>query len=259
MHGGQWSAHEAYYCPMRILRLTNSSDLHPGVSPERRSPEVSARWIERATGELVETQVRAIWPTPALPELVERWVVAFEADVVFFRLSSFWVAYESVPLRIERRLKVVGKPLANAGLRLGDRPWLVGRREFKTARRVLTRAIGGDTHFTPGEAADALEGVFRRVLACERALPVVRGTSLILNSAGTSAGLRRSQRRVAELNALVEASCQRLRIPFSPEESGPVVSTTRLVDDLHDSALAHQRLGEAEGRAIAEAWLATRP
>ena len=243
---------------MKILRLTNSSDLHPGVPPELRSPAVSERVFEAATGERAESMVRAIWPTPALPEIVDRWLESYQPDVVFFRLSSFWVAYESVPLRIERRLGALGRPLANAGLRVGDRPWLIERRAYKAARTAMIRTIGGDTHFTPGEVGETLDAVFRRIVAHESILVVVRGTSLILNSPGTAAGLRRSKRRIGEMNALVEAACERLHIPFVPEEPTDDVSATRLDDDLHDSAQAHEQLGQAEGRLIADAWLSAR-
>jgi hypothetical protein len=240
---------------MRILRLTNSSDSHPGVPEEQRSPAVAARIITELTGEPVETMQRGAWPTPGLAKVVERWMDDFQPDVVFFRLSSYWVAYESVPLRIERKLGAIGRPVARAGLHIGDRPWLVEHRTFKEARKLIARTIGGDTNFTPGQAGDSLDAVFRAIAAREGPLAVVRGTSLILNSTGTAACLRRSKRRISELNALVEASCERLHIPFEPEPPANAVSTTRLDDDLHDSAIAHQQLGEAEGKLIAGAWL----
>lgn len=241
---------------MRILRLTNSSDLHPGVPESERSTGVSGHLIEESTGEEVESLVKAIWPTKKLPPAVERWMDSFQPDVVFFRLSSYWVAYESVPLRVERRLGWLGKPIARAGVRVGEQPWIVQRRAFKWFRAWLLRMIGGDTHFTPQQVAEVLDEVFAKVVARESIVPVVRGTSLIVNSPRTRAGLRRSQRRVAELNALVEASCKRHRIPFVPEAPANTVSETRLQDDLHDSAAAHRKLGEEEAAAILEEWQA---
>jgi hypothetical protein len=241
---------------MKILRLTNSSDLHPGVPENERSTAVSGRLIEDSTGEHVESLVKAIWPTKELPPAVDRWMDSFQPDVVFFRLSSYWVAYESVPLRVERRLGRIGKPLARAGVRVGEQPWVVQRRGFKWFRTWLLRTIGGDTHFTPKQVAEVLDEVFAKVAARESIVSVVRGTSLIVNSPGTNAGLRRSLRRVAELNALVEASCRRHRIPFVPEAPSNTVSETRLEDDLHDSAVAHRKLGEEEAEAILAAWKA---
>ncbi|MEP6872146.1 MAG: hypothetical protein ABI939_09910, partial [Anaerolineaceae bacterium] len=147
---------------MRILRLTNSSDLHAGVAPELRASSVMERVVGEATGETVESMVRAIWPTPGLPDRVGRWIESYKPDVVFLRATSFWCTYESVPLRIERRLGRLGKPVARTGLRLGDRTWLVERRSFKLARQAVVRTIGGDPHFTPEQASGVVAEVLRR-------------------------------------------------------------------------------------------------
>jgi hypothetical protein len=215
---------------------------------------VAARIIERELGVKVESEVRGMWPRASLPEAVEKWMNAFEPDVVFFRLSSFWVAYESVPVKLERRLGRFGKRVSRAGIKVGEHPWVVRQRGYKWMRTWLLRIIGGETHFTPQQVANVLDEVFAKVVADESIVPVVRGTSLILNSPGTKRGLARSQRRVAELNALVEAACKRHRIPFIPEAPSTNVSETRLEDDLHDSAAAHRKLGEEEAAAILDAW-----
>lgn len=243
---------------MKVLRLTNSSDVHPGVPEELRAPAVAARYIEQATGEPVETIQKALWPTPAFPDVLERWMDQYSPDVVLFRLSSFWVAYESTPLRVGNRLGRIGKPVTTAGLRIGDRPWLVERRAFKVARKGVVRVIGGDTYFTVEAAADVLDECFRRIVARESVLPVVRGTGLILNSSGSKAGRKRSVTRVGELNRRVMASCERYRVPFSPEVVSQAESTTRQADELHDAGDAHAVIGEAEGRLIVEAWQAVR-
>lgn len=239
---------------MKVLRLTNSSDVHPGVPEELRAPAVAARFIEKATGEPVETIQKALWPTASFPDVLERWMEQFSPDVILFRLSSYWVAYESTPLRVGNKLGRFGKPVTNAGTKIGDRPWLVERRAFKAARKGVVRVVGGDTYFSPEEAGEVLEECFRRIVSRESVLPVVRGTGLILNSSGSKAGRRRSIGRVAELNRRVIAGCERYRIPFSPEEVSDAESTTRQADELHDAADAHQVIGEAEGKLIVEAW-----
>lgn len=243
---------------MKILRLTNSSDVHGGVPEELRAPAVAARFIEEATGEQVETIQRGLWPTESFPAVIDRWMDQFEPDVILFRLSSFWVAYESVPLRIGNRLGRIGKPVTTAGIRIGDRPWLVERRAFKAARKAIVRTVGGDTYFTPVAAAGVLDEVFRRIVARESVIPVVRGTGLILNSGGSKKGLGRSKARVAELNRLTIAACERYHIPFSPEETTETESTSRQADELHDSADAHAKIGRAEGQLIVDAWQAGR-
>lgn len=243
---------------MKILRLTNSSDVHPGVAEEFRAPAVAARFVENATGEPVETIQKALWPTPAFPAVLERWMDQYSPDVILFRLSSYWVAYESTPLRIGNRLGRLGNPVTTAGTKIGDRPWLVERRAFKAARKGIVRVVGGDTYFTPLATAEVLEDCFRLIVARESVLPVVRGTGLILNSSGSKGGRRRSHTRVAELNRLVIAACERYRIPFSPEEVSEAESTTRQADELHDAADAHAVIGEAEGKLIVDAWELTR-
>lgn len=243
---------------MKVLRLTNSSDVHGGVPEDLRAPAVAARVIEREIGETVETIQKALWPTETFPAVIDRWMDQYSPDVILFRLSSFWVAYESVPLRIGNRLGRIGKPITTAGIRIGDRPWLVERRAFKATRRMVARTVGGDTYFTPQQATGVLEEVFRRIVARESVMPVVRGTGLVLNSAGTESGLARSRARVGELNRLTMAACERYHIPFSAEETSQAQSKNRQADELHDSAEAHATIGLAEGKLIADAWLAGR-
>lgn len=243
---------------MRILRLTNSSDTHSGVVAELRAPAVTERVVGLATGEHTETMIRAIWPTADLPGRVDRWIEAFQPDIVFVRATSFWCTYESVPLRLEHRLGRVGKPLAGAGLRLGDRPWLIDRRAFKLARLAVLRTIGGDPHFTPRQVSSVLGEVLRRAISRESTIAVVRGPAQFHNSAGTRAGFRRAQTRLRELDALTAETCRRLHIRYISAAGTNDGPSFRLGDDLHDTEAAHRIMGELEGGVIAEEWLAAR-
>jgi hypothetical protein len=238
---------------VKILRLTNSSDLHPGVAEELRAPAVAARMIASELGEPIETFQKAAWPTPALAGVVARWLDEYEPDVVFVRLSSFWVAYESTPLRVSRRLGRIGEPVSNAGLRIGKHPRLVENGAFKAARRAVVRTVGGDTYFTPAEASAEMHRMLAAVVAHESIVPVVRGTGLILNSSGSAAGLQRSIRRVTDLNAGVAAACAAHRVTFVPEAIDSALSTSRLDDEVHDGPEAHERLGRDDARAILSA------
>ena len=241
---------------MRILRLTNSTDTHSGVAPEMRATAVVERVVSAAIGEAVESMVRPIWPTPDLPSHVDRWIESFQPDVVFLRAASFWCTYESVPLRIERRMGRFGKPFATAGLRLGDRPWLVNRGSFKFARQAVVRAIGGEPHFTPEQASGVVAEVLRRAVARESTVAVVRGPAQFHNSAGTRAGYRRAQARLRSLDALTAEACRRLHVRYIPAAGTNDGRAYRLEDDLHDTEAAHQVMGELEGLVIAEEWLA---
>ncbi len=219
-----------------------------------RSPAVAERVISESLGEPVETVVKTMWPTPSFPGVLGRWLDQYDPDVVFVRLSSFWVAYESVPLRIQRKLGRAGTPVAAAGLKLGDRPWLVERGVYKAGRKLVVRTVGGDTHFTPQEVGEVFDAVFRRIAAKESIVPVVRGTNLLLNSAGTRGGMQRTKQRVAALNHETEAACIRHGVSFFPEPPAEALSESRLGDELHDSASAHERLGIDDANAILEAW-----
>jgi len=243
---------------MRILRLTNSSDLHAGVAPELRAAAIVERVVGHATGEAVESMVRAIWPTPDLPNRIDRWIERFQPDVIFLRSTSFWCTYESAPLRIERRLGRLGKPLATAGLGLGGNTWLVERRAFKLARTAVMRTIGGDPHFTPEQASGVVAEVLRRAVARESTVAVVRGPAQFHNSAATAAGYRRAQARLAALDSLTAEACRKLHIRYLSAVGMNDDPASRLGDALHDGETAHQVMGEFEGRAIAEEWLASR-
>ena len=238
---------------MKILRLTNSSDLHPGVAEELRAPAVAARIIAAELGEPVETIQKAAWPTAALSSVVAKWLDEFEPDVVFVRLSSFWVAYESTPLRVSRRLGRIGEPVSNAGLRIGTHPKLVENGAFKAARRAVVRTVGGDTYFTPAGASEEMHRMLAAVVAHESIVPVVRGTGLLLNSSGTKSGLRRAIRRVTDLNDGVAAACAAHRVAFVPEVIDSALSSSRLNDEVHDGPEAHERLGRDDALAIISA------
>ncbi len=163
-----------------------------------------------------------------------------------------------MPLRLERRLGRFGEPFASAGLRLGDRPWLVERRSFKIARRAAVRVVGGDPHFTPEQASEVVAEVIRRAVSRESTVAVVRGPAQFHNSAGTAAGYKRAQERLASLDSLTAAACRRLHVRYIPAGGKNAGPSFRTNDDLHDSEQAHSIMGQLEGQAIAEEWLAAR-
>ncbi|MGE3573919.1 MAG: hypothetical protein AB7J35_07680 [Dehalococcoidia bacterium] len=51
-----------------------------------------------------------------------------------------------------------------------------------------------------------------------------------------------------------EAACIRHHVRFFPERPAEALSQSRLGDDLHDSAAAHERRGIDDASAILEAW-----
>ncbi|MBI5946841.1 MAG: SGNH/GDSL hydrolase family protein [Chloroflexi bacterium] len=241
---------------MRILRLTNSSDLLPSVPEHLRSTRIAESVVAELTGEPVDTAVRVFWPTEELPDIVERWIDRFEPDVLFIRAAAFCCSYESVPLRLERKLGPLGKPIARAAVKASaSRVGHAGA--FHAVRRLAVRTIGGDFNFEPEEATAIIEAVFRRALSHESLVPVMRGPGMARDSTGTPAGLLRAQRRNAALSAELAKMCQSLHILYAPVED--TFDASLLAEDqFHSNEAGQRRQGEMEGRAIARAWIAAR-
>ncbi len=240
---------------MRILRLSNSNDVNPLVPEAERAQVIAEQVVAELTGEAVETIVKVIWPAPELPGIVAGWLERYQPDVVFIVTSSYWVTYESVPLRVERRAGILGKALARVGFKVGGNPAVASSSPFRFGRRAAARTIGGETYFTPAEAAGYVADVLRRVLARESVVAVVRGPLHVFNSSGTPEGQARSRQRLLELDALLAETCRTLHVPYSrvAESSTPDLL---LPDEVHENAAGSRVYGEIEGRAIAEAWLA---
>ncbi|MBI5948488.1 MAG: SGNH/GDSL hydrolase family protein [Chloroflexi bacterium] len=242
---------------MRILHLGNSNDVNPLVPEGERAHDVAERTITGLTGEAVETIARVIWPAAELPGIVAGWLERYEPDVVFLRMSSYWVTYESVPLRVERRGGIVGRALARAGFKAGGNATVASSSPFRFGRRMAARNVGGDTFFTPAEAAGHVSDVLRRVLARESVVVAVRGPLHIFNSSGTPEGRERSRRRLFEFDALVAEACRNLHVPYA-SVAGTATPDLLLPDEVHENAKGARIFGELEGRAVAEAWLAAR-
>lgn len=208
-----------YHSPVRILRLTNSSDIQASIPPGQRASAVCDRLIEQLIGEPVETTVRVFWPTPQLPEIVDGWLDRYRPDVLFLRASAYWCSYESLPLRLERRIPLAGHLLARAGTRTGESRW-ADSRPFQLARRTLVRTFGGDVHFEPGAVTEILEQVFRRAARHESLVMAVRGPGFPRDVTESVGGGHRAGRRNDALDHALAAMCERLHVAYArhPQE-----------------------------------------
>jgi hypothetical protein len=245
--------------PLRILRLTNSADEVAEIPEPLRSAAVTERFVAEATGEPVETIARIFWPGPELPAILERWLVRYEPDVVLIRCASFWVAYESVPLKLQRSLGKPGAWLGRLGLAVGGNRTIASNRVARAARQWAVRTIGGSTYFTPEAATESVAAILRTVLAREGIVPVVRGPGHTLNAAGNKAGYERALRRNVEFEERLAELCGRLHVVYAPARA--IVDSPALLmgDDVHSNIEGSRIFGELEGEAIAEAWLAAVP
>ncbi len=242
---------------MRILRLTNSDDVNESIPAELRTPALAAKVIEARLGEPVETITRVIWPDSELPDIVESWLDRYLPDCVLMRASSYWVSYESVPLRLRRLAYPGTRWLASAGGAAGANTRLSYSLPFRMIRRAAVRTIGGDTYFTPAAATATVAATLRRIVARESLVAVVRGPFQAHDASGTKTGLARSVARTRHFDSLLAAVCSDLHVPYVSVTHLDDGRTT-LGDGVHSHAMAHHMTAEVEGAAIADAWLAAR-
>jgi hypothetical protein len=241
---------------VRILRLTNSADEMPAVPDHLRSAAICERVVREETGEPAETIARIFWPGPELPAILERWLTRYEPDVVLIRCASFWVAYESVPLKLQRTLGKPGAWLSRLGLRVGGNRTIASNRFARVLRQWAVRTIGGSTYFTPEGATESVAAILRTVLAREATVPVVRGPGHTLNAAGNKRGYERALRRNIAFDDQLAELCKRLHVAYIPARVVVDSPTLLIGDDVHSNIEGARIFGELEGRGIAEAWLA---
>lgn len=243
---------------LTILRLTSSDDFNERIPPKLRSAAVAESAFTALTGEPARTVVRRIWPTPGLPALLEKWMAEHQPDVVILRAASYWVTFESVPLRLRRWLGPLGGPLAAAGDRASRHPWLATNPAFHAGRRLLLRTIGGDTTFTVPGTLDVLDACLRRILAHEGVTLVVRGPQNAVTADPSPKSIARAERRRQQLHAGLRALCERRHLAYLGFDR-PVATMGESglfdADRLHSSEDLHRLRGEDEGRLMAEAWL----
>src|SRR5215207_8704163 len=108
---------------MKVLVLGNSANDQPELAADSFWHAIAAREIEARTGESVEMVLRRAWPNETFPAVVARWVAEERPDVVYLTVIAFWYCYESVPVRLERRLGRAGTPLRNVGIKVSQVPW----------------------------------------------------------------------------------------------------------------------------------------
>ena len=241
---------------MKVLWLGNSSDQRGRIADADMRANVVARELEAAAGEPVELVVRPIWPDENLPGLVERWMDEVEPDLVMLRTVSFWFNYESVPLRIERLLGPVGKPVKDAGLGLAKTSWLGERALYHWLRRWAQRTIGGDTYFTPDEVIQRQSAVIRAIVRRE-------GVALVANLPKGRADYypsarikRRAEVRRRKVHGALARLCDELHVPYHGSEHASYLTETPTTvgDRLHGDAAEHRRRADDDLPHMLEAW-----
>jgi hypothetical protein len=246
---------------MRVLRLSNSDDFAGDLPPEARAWYIAGEVLAAEIGEPVETSTRTVWPTPALPYLVDSWLDRHNPDMVFLKVNWYWYGYESVPLRLRRRVPIVGKPLAAAGDGATKIPWISTTRAFKATRNAANRVIGGDSNFTCDEVIERMQAVIRRIIAREHIILIVKGAGGGRDAIGALGPYySRFKPKREYVEGTIEACCKDLGVHYT----GIGRIRTREESDLDSGDGVHKgthglnRVGLIEGEAMVEAWRAER-
>ena len=247
---------------VKILRLSDSDDIGE-VADAQRGYRVVERVFAEATGEAVETFVRVVWPSPALPGLIDGWITRYEPDLVIFKVNGYWFVYRSLPLQIRRRLGLVGRPLGRAGQWAASRRWLSRRRAFKAARGLLVRRLGGAHYFETAEVIETMTECVRTIARHEQIGIVVRTPIIGWLELPYLTGRQRDEMR--SRLALVEAAAASLcasthAIHVGRDPYGPPLPLGDIyeADGLHLNVEAQEWYARKEAGALAVAWRAQR-
>jgi len=202
---------------MRILFLGNSNEslaLAPGT-PLRH--EILQEELARDFGH-VEVITRPAWPNEGFPGVLGRWLAEYEPDLVYLSVAEYWSLYESLPLRIERALPRLGKPIAGAGLQAAGTPWLAHNPVFRRARLLVQSVIPGAVYFTPDE-------VVSRVLECARVCLRTEGVVLVVDGqrgrrphAATRRWRDRVEARRLYVHHRLREECARLHVTYGGDD-----------------------------------------
>jgi hypothetical protein len=242
---------------MRVLKLGTSNDFATAIPEHDRAYRVTERLLADATGEQVEVIPRVIWPDPKLPGLIEQWLVKYRPDLVLLVVNPFWMTFESVPLRLQRRLGRAGKAAGNLGIKAAGVPWLAHNPIFRFGRRLALKTIGGDVYFEPEEVTAVVEQCARRILREEGVGLVIRGPKNALTYHNDAAGRARCERRRLETHFALKRLAQELHAGYVGSET-PVVepddSGGYRGDFVHITKREHEERGRTEGAALLDVW-----
>ena len=237
-----------------ILRLTHSADFDDAVPEDQRGTAVAQRTFSELTGLQATTIAKDAWPSPDLPGIVGRWLERHQPDIVFLGVRQFPFTYESVPLKVERKLRFGGREIARAGLVAAPR--FDRYRAFQLLRRGAQRAIGGETHFTPDEVIQVMKDVVRCVLAKESTVLTVCGPASWFAMYEEGAR-RRAQPKLAYVDGELTRFCDKLGVHYLPLDAVPGATAAPdeyLPNRIHGTGKVQGTRSEAEGRAMATAW-----
>jgi hypothetical protein len=242
---------------VRLLRLGNSYDADPSISPADNKVLIADQILERETGEAIETTSRVIWPDPGLPGLVEKWLDRYQPDAVFLVVSSYWFTFASVPLSLEHRFGRFGLRLGEAGEGFVRRPRVARSRSVGLARSLVRTTVGKGTHFTPEEVIERMETCIRRIVAREDIALAVRGPRVAFATEDSPAAKSAAEKRRLLVHRRISKLCEQLHIPYMGWDSASAAHDRPgefQSDLIHGTVAFHAETAEAEAATILAAW-----
>lgn len=246
---------------MRILYLGTSDDRGPASKGTASAPDIVQELLESSLGSEVEVVVKEAWPNENLARVLERWMDEYDPDVVVICVNGYWFSYDSVPLKLGRVLGRGGEGLGNVGLRLADLRWLAHNIVFRTARRIATVAIGGDTPFSGRQVVERMEECVRVAVRREGTVVAMRGAEGQSPYAERARGRLRKERVRSGVNHALAEMCERQHVHFMAREE-PLWRSHGdelefLGDGLHKAAPTLRMRAERIALVIEEALVAS--
>lgn len=244
---------------MHILLLGSSNDDGEWFEGGKKRHEIAGELLEAELGEPVEFTIKSIWPNENIARVVEGWVEKYQPDVVYLNASSYWFLYRSVPIRVQRLLGRLGKPVGDAGFRLADSKRWAHNAVFRGIRAFLQDTIGGDTNFTPDQVVDRMTECVRVCVRPEGIAVGMKGPHGRSKYTNRESQRRRDERTRLEVSRRLEANCKQLHVAYDGvgeegvRHQDAYKRGTTVGDGLHGNALRHSHEGEVLYRGIRRA------
>jgi hypothetical protein len=245
---------------MKLLWMGSSNDAYGEMPEGVRAYRVAQAMLAEAVGEPVELTLKRAWPTAEFPGIVEGWMRRYEPEAVFLTVSNYSFAYESVPLKIQRRFGRPGKSVAQASLKAAKVPWIAGNPVFRGGRRLAQLTIGGATAFEPEQVIESASEAIRVIVRHENPVVVVKGPTNRVNYYPSKRAAERAERRRQQVHQALRGICRDLHVHYlgfdRPAYTGGRVAT--LADHVHYAVETQRVAGLEDGTALVAAWRAAR-
>ena len=246
---------------MKLLWLGNSNDTGNYLPVEQRPPHLAAERLQEILGLDIDIELRTLWPSERAPSLVEQWVGEFEPDLVFLQVIDHSFCYESVPLKVQRKLPIVGKSVAGAGEKAAQTEWLAFNPIYRALRDLAKNIIGGEPLFTPEEVLGRVSAAIRVVLRDEDRAALVRGPHGPNDTFGSDRRRARGEARRQVVHQGLRDLCAELHITYqgrdTPEYRDGVAE--RVGDNFHFGASANILYVEDIVDGLVRAWVQQHP